>query len=109
MRCGARPRRRTHGRPSSPSAARARARDGIALLIVLALVAVACRSGVANEADARGEPNAIVVENRQPGSDAWRISGKASDDTAQQIEAYASSTSANLADTISFMVTVRPV
>src|SRR5215212_11295351 len=50
---------------------------------------------------------AIVVENHQLGTDAWRLS-KPSDDVRQQVKGYASAVSVNLGESIKFFVTVNP-
>jgi hypothetical protein len=56
--------------------------------------------------------NPIVVENQQPGSSLWQIpSGpgfQIADDTNNQIKGYASETSVNQGDSITFYVTVNP-
>src|SRR5438045_1152249 len=51
--------------------------------------------------------NAIVLENQQPGSNGWMWSGLA-DDVTQQIKGYASTTSVNQNESITFYVTVNP-
>src|SRR5437870_3459376 len=53
----------------------------------------------------------IVLENRQPGSGNWQmlLSGfQPADDTVKQIKGYASATSVNLGESITFYVTVTP-
>src|SRR3712207_6205006 len=56
-------------------------------------------------------PNPTVVENQQPGDGGWRI-GQAgyhiSEDAAGQIKGYASATSVNKGEPITFYVTVNP-
>ena len=63
-------------------------------------------------ADASASPlavdNPIVLENQQPGSGNWMWS-KIADDTAQQIKGYASATSVNQNQDITFSVSVNPV
>ena len=57
------------------------------------------------------QPNPIVMENRQPGSDAWQL-GRAgyrfSDDAGGQIKGYASATSVNKGESISFQISANP-
>src|SRR5438552_428787 len=52
----------------------------------------------------------IVLENQQPGSMGWSMwpSGKPADDAGKQIKGYASATSVNLGESITFYVTVNP-
>lgn len=55
--------------------------------------------------------NPIVVENRQPGTDAWLIPDpgyQQADDTGNQIKGYASSPSVNKGSTLTFYVTTNP-
>src|SRR3982074_2814566 len=72
-----------------------------ALLGVLVVVALAPASPLAVD-------NPIVLENQQPGSGNWMWS-KLADDTAQQIKGYASATSVNQNQDLTFYVTVNPV
>src|SRR6476660_6869067 len=51
--------------------------------------------------------NPIVLENQQPGSGNWMWS-KLADDTAQQIKGYASATSVNQNQNLTFYVSVNP-
>ncbi len=50
--------------------------------------------------------NPVVVENANPGTDAWIINNSA-DDTVQQIKGYASATSVNKGQNIDFFVSVN--
>src|SRR3989475_103200 len=53
----------------------------------------------------------IVLENQQPGSGNWQMglsSFRAADDTFKQIKGYASATSVNKGESITFYVTVNP-
>jgi hypothetical protein len=52
----------------------------------------------------------IVLENQQPGSTGWSMwpAGKPADDTGKQIKGYASATSVNKGESITFHVTVTP-
>ncbi len=55
--------------------------------------------------------NPIVFENQQPGTDQWQIgigNFKSSDDKTQQVKGYASATSVNKGNSITFYVTVNP-
>src|SRR6266446_7974192 len=51
-----------------------------------------------------------VLENQQPGSRNWSMfpAGKPADDVGKQIKGYASATSVNLGESITFYVTVNP-
>jgi hypothetical protein len=86
-------------------------RRAVALLAVLlaALVALVGLS-VANAPDPAVPPlNPVVVENQQPGSDAWQIGRpgySVSDDG--QIEGYASATSVDKGEQVALHVSVRP-
>src|SRR2546429_2075933 len=72
-----------------------------ALLSVLLVVMLTPASPLAVD-------NPIVLENQQPGSGNWMWS-KLADDTAQQIKGYASATSVNQSQNITFYVSVNPV
>ncbi len=52
----------------------------------------------------------VVLENQQPGSRNWSMFpvGKPADDVGKQIKGYASATSVNLGESITFYVTVNP-
>ena len=55
--------------------------------------------------------NPIQLENQQPGSTGWKIGQSGfvvADDKTQQIKGYASATSVNKGDSITFYVTVNP-
>src|SRR6266702_4027282 len=55
--------------------------------------------------------NPIVLENQQPGTDRWQIGLPGytrSDDTSNQIRGYASATSINKGQPLTFFVTVNP-
>src|SRR2546426_5674967 len=53
--------------------------------------------------------NPIVTENQQPGSTAWRLTAALiADDATGQIKGYASATSVNQSESITFHVTVNP-
>ena len=52
----------------------------------------------------------VVLENQQPGSGNWSMFplGQPADDVGKQIKGYASATSVNLGESITFYVTVNP-
>src|SRR5437773_3749390 len=53
--------------------------------------------------------NPIVTENQQPGSTAWRLTpALIADDAIGQVKGYASATSVNQSESITFYVTVNP-
>src|SRR5438552_11185598 len=52
--------------------------------------------------------NPIVTENQLTGSNGWRLGGLVSDDTTGQIKGYASATSVNQGESLTFSVTVNP-
>lgn len=52
--------------------------------------------------------NPIVVENQQPGTNAWLITGNTGSDSVGQIKAYMSATSVNKGGSITFYVSVNP-
>src|SRR5712691_7582542 len=52
--------------------------------------------------------NPIVVENQQPGTTQWRISGLTAADAVGEIKGYASATSINKGENITFHVSVNP-
>ena len=72
------------------------------LLAVLALVMILPASTSTQAAD-----NPIVLENQQPGSSAWMWT-KMGDDVNGQIKGYATATSVNQNESITFYVSVNP-
>jgi N,N-dimethylformamidase beta subunit-like protein/IPT/TIG domain-containing protein len=70
------------------------------LLGVLALIALLPTSTLT-------QSNPIVVENQQPGSNGWTWT-KVADDVNKQIKGYASATSINQNENITFYVSVNP-
>src|SRR5438105_15105802 len=72
------------------------------LLGVLALVMV-----VPTSTSTQAPDNPIVLEKQQPGSNAWMWT-KVGDDVNQQIKGYASATSVNQNENITFYVSVNP-
>ena len=77
------------------------------LLLGLLLIAVALTgrnsSGLAKAAD-----NPIVIENQQPGSSGWQLTLNSASDATGQIKGYASATSVNKGQSITFYVSVNP-
>ena len=58
---------------------------------------------------AMAQSNPIVIENQQPGTSQWRIPwGSAATDGGGQIKGYASHTSVNKGENITFYVSVNP-
>jgi hypothetical protein len=57
---------------------------------------------------ATAQSNPIVIENQQPGTDAWDIGDNLANDTAGQIKGYASAASVNKGQNITFYVSVNP-
>src|SRR5882762_5286247 len=56
----------------------------------------------------QGSDNPIVLENQQPGSSGWMWTNNIGDDVNQQIKGYASATSVNQNEAITFYVSVNP-
>src|SRR3954452_23037321 len=73
---------------------------------VLGLVIPALSSS--RQSSSAPEESPLVIENRLPGTDEWRLT-KVADDVDQQIKGYASATSVNIGQRIDFFVTVHPV
>jgi N,N-dimethylformamidase beta subunit-like protein len=72
------------------------------------VLSVAAGIGLA-PAPAAAQSNPIVIENQQAGTTAWRIPfGSAATDAGGQIKGYASDTSVNKGENITFNVTVNP-
>ncbi len=86
----------------------------LALLSALALAALAsivAPPPVARIATAEAGSNAIVVENRRPGTNAWRLGRSGffiANERAQQIKGYASPTSVGKGDLLRLYVSVNP-
>ncbi len=57
---------------------------------------------------ARAAGNPIVTENQQPGDASWQLGSLVSDDATGQIKGYASTTSVNQNQSITFYVTTNP-
>jgi len=58
-------------------------------------------------ATAAAQSNPIVIENQQPGTSQWFISKKGTD-AVGQIKGYASATSVNKGENITFFVSTNP-
>jgi len=86
---------------------RARPAATLSLALLIQFVVGGFFVGAAQRAFA--DPNPIVVENQQPGTDQWRITLTPSDDVNNQIKGYASAASVNLGGTIDLNVTVNPI
>jgi len=74
----------------------------------LALFTLVATMTAISASPAHADPNPVVTENQQPGTSQWRIT-KPGDDVKQQVKGYASATSVNLGDTVTFFVSVKPV
>ena len=83
------------------------------LVLGLLLAAIPFSFGPALVPAARAQSaNPVVIENQQPGSDQWRLKRPGfhlSNDAAGQIKGYASATSVNKGQNITFYITVNPV
>src|SRR5690348_12596099 len=78
-------------------------------LAAIALVAVALAwPGAGTTTDAGAVDNPIVLENQQAGTTDWQI-GPVASDTGGQIKGYASATSVNAGESITFYISVAPV
>src|SRR5262245_63805763 len=84
----------------------------VGLWAALFLVAGALSSSMRlSSAPRTSGDNPVVVENQQPGSDQWRLRRpgfRVSDDATGQIKGYASATSVNRGQPITFYVSVNP-
>ncbi len=74
---------------------------GVSTLSASALIEAL--SGTAAAAD-----NPIVTENQQPGSNGWQVSLTPATDVGGQIKGYASATSVNKGQSITFYISVNP-
>src|SRR5207247_1144897 len=93
-------------RPSRPPRAAApRTRLGRSLgrlpHVWLALFTLVATMTAISASPAHADPNPVVTENQQPGTGQWRLT-KPGDDVKQQVKGYASATSVNLGDTVTF-------
>src|SRR6266404_1829226 len=83
---------------------------GRVILIVLKRLCLSTIAGIGLfHTTAAAQSNPIVVENQQPGTNGWRIPfGSAGTDAGGQIKGYASATSVNKGESITFYVSVKP-
>src|SRR5438045_2515981 len=75
-------------------------------LLAAALLSIAVGRNAFTAVHATSD-NAVVLENQQPGSTDWMFTNLG-DDVAQQIKGYASATSVNPNENITFFVSVNP-
>lgn len=83
-----------------------------AVLLAVVLLSAVAMPASGEPGPAQGDAsNPIVAENLLPGSDGWRLGRRGfstANDTLQQIKGYASATSVNKGEAITFYVTVNP-
>src|SRR6266446_1169200 len=78
-------------------------KHAVVIRLVLSGICLSASGGIA------AAQNPIVVENQQPGTNQWRIPfGSAATDSGGQIKGYASATSVNKGENITFYVSVNP-
>src|SRR2546427_8263977 len=76
--------------------------------VIWLVLSAACGIGLP-PGRAAAQSNPIVIENQQPGTSQWRIPvGSAATDGGGQIKGYASATSVNKGQNITFYVSVNP-
>ncbi len=83
-----------------------------AFRVVAAFVCLIVAARCDDQAYADTGNNPVVTENQQPGTTAWQIGlpgFQVADDTAKQVKGYASATSVNKGEAITFRITVNPV
>src|SRR5207245_10263692 len=84
-------------------------KDANVIWLVLVGVCLSAAAGIGLPRAAAAQSNPIVIENQQPGASQWRIPwGSAATDVGGQIKGYASHTSANKGENITFYVSVNP-
>src|SRR5437762_6405485 len=81
--------------------------------VVYVLLKVVCLSTAVGNAllpaPAAAQSNPIVIENQQPGTSQWQIPwGRAGTDSGGQIKGYASATSVDKGQNITFFVSTNP-
>ncbi len=79
------------------------------LLSIVLLLSLGLMVGSASRSAAAANP--IVLENQQPGTDQWQLSRsgyQTANDASKQIKGYASATSVNKGEAITFYVSVNP-
>jgi len=77
-------------------------------IVVTAMLGLCAWAALAPASSTLAADNPIVVENQQPGSNDW-VWSKVGDDATGQIKGYASATSVNQNESITFYVTVNPM
>jgi hypothetical protein len=90
--------------------------SSIVVVLAFAVGAVAASSFATRSASpsfvrsdlSRVVPNRVTAENARPGTSDWRISQVASDEVSKQVLGFASATSVNAGEQITFYVTVNP-
>src|SRR3989442_6096113 len=88
---------------------RATAESPRKLISILALLGLLGLAGPAvTPRPAVAVDNPITIENQQPGTADWGLSGLVSDDVSQQIKGYGSLTSVPQGGSLTFFVTVHP-
>ena len=75
---------------------------------LIAFVLISLTAGRGPTALQAAGDNPIVLENQQPGSNTWFWAWPYPDDVAQQIKGYASASSVNQNENITFFVSVNP-
>ena len=86
-----------------------RGRTGVVWLTVKGVCLSAALGIGLSPAPAAAQSNPIVVENQQPGTSQWQIPfGSTATDAVGQIKGYASATSVNKGEDITFHVSVNP-
>ena len=85
--------------------------SGWKMLIRCLVLLLSCGLVVGSASRSTAADNPIVLENQQPGTDQWQLwrSGyQTAGDVDKQIKGYASATSVNKGESITFYVTVNP-
>jgi hypothetical protein len=77
--------------------------------VVACVLTMAAVAGCGSSGHRKPPSNPIIVENAHLGTADWHITLKPADDRALQVRGYASATSVNLGESITFFVTVHPV
>ena len=84
-------------------------KDANVIWLVLVGVCLSAAAGIGLPRAAAAQSNPIVIENQQPGTSQWRIPfGSAATDGGGQVKGYASATSVNKGENITFYVSVNP-
>ena len=77
------------------------------LWLVLVGVCLSAAAGIGLPPAAAAQSNAIVIENQQPGTSQWQMSFRGTD-AVGQMKGYASATSVNKGENITFYVSTNP-